>query len=300
MLTVQFSPCRLMEYSDPHQFEQRVVKWLLLREAENAVLLGTMHDILRSFGTGGPRARLFALEDDGAVTGAAVLGVDGTLFLTWMTQPMLRVLADGLAQRRCQMASVYGPAHDSWRFAQIWARMTGREWHMGPEERIYQLMSLKHSTHASGRLELAASAHRDLVLPWMESFIRDTGYPDPRADFLADVLIRQRQLYVWMDPQPVSMAAWVMPTQHGACINFVFTPPELRGRGYGKSVVSALAQQMLGSGLEFCFIFTGTSDRLTNSLYQAIGARTICEFMRCAITAPVPQQSFLASPALAL
>ena len=116
MLTVQFSPCRLVEYNDPQSFERRVVKWLLLREAENAILLGSMRDILGGFGNRGPHARLFALEDDGAVTGAAVFWVDGTLMLTWMTQPMLRVLAEGLEQRHCAISNIYGPAHDSWRW----------------------------------------------------------------------------------------------------------------------------------------------------------------------------------------
>ena len=103
----------------------------------------------------------------------------------------------------------------------------------------------------SGHLEPATTAHRDLVAAWIQGFIRDTDYAERRVDFMTDVLLRQRHLYFWMDPHPVAMAAWVMPTPHGACINFVYAPPELRGRGYGKSVVRALARQMLDSGLEF-------------------------------------------------
>ena len=92
---------------------------------------------------------------------------------------------------------------------------------------------------------------------------------------------------MWMEPQPVAMAAWVMPTLHGACMNFVYTPPELRRRGHGKAVVSALARHMFDSGLEFCFIYAGTTDALLNSFYMKIGARTLCEFMRCAILPPL-------------
>jgi predicted GNAT family acetyltransferase len=138
-------------------------------------------------------------------------------------------------------------------------------------------------------LEPATPAHQALALSWMENFIRETDYADHRPALLVETLIKQQQLFFWVDPGPVSMAAWVMPTLHGACMNFVYTPPELRGRGHGKAVVSALARHMFDSGLQFCFIYAGTNDTASNFLYQKIGARTLCEFMRCAVLPPLLQ-----------
>jgi len=290
MYTVQFSPFHFVEHADAREFDRRVGKWLFLREAENSYILGNLRDILAGrCDAGGAHPRLFSLEDDGAVAAAAVLFSDGMLVFTWATLPMLRVLAQGLAVARCQIKTIFAPAHLSGPFASIWAELTGQRWAMGPEERVYQLARLRCDPPPTGRLELAAPAHQLLVLPWMENFIRETDYVDRRAAPLVETLIRQQQLYLWLDPQPVSMAAWVMPTLHAACINFVYTPPELRGRGHGKAVVSALARHMLDSGLQFCFIYTGTSDLLSNSLYQKVGARTLCEFMRCAILPPLRQ-----------
>ncbi len=300
MYTVRFSPYHFVEYADPRQFDQRVGKWLLLREAENAFLLGQMHDILavRRHAIGAA-PRLFSLEEDGAITAAAVLFPDGNLVLTWTTAALLGVLAQGLTGARCQISAVYAPAHISWPFAKLWAEQTGQRWQMGAEERVYQLARLRCPAPASGHLEAAAPAHRLLVRPWIADFVRETGFPDARDAYLTDTLIAQRQLFLWMDPQPVSMAAWTMPTQHGACINFVYTPPELRGRGHGKAVVAALARHIIDSGLQFCFIFTGTVDHPSNSLYQAIGARTLCEFMRCAILPAVRPQAPIAESASA-
>jgi len=86
----------------------------------------------------------------------------------------------------------------------------------------------------------------------------------------------------------VSMAGWVCPTANGASISFVYTPPELRGRGYGKAVTAALAGQMLAGGLKFISIRADTDDAQTNAMYQGIGAQTVGEFMRCTIGPPVP------------
>jgi predicted GNAT family acetyltransferase len=125
-----------------------------------------------------------------------------------------------------------------------------------------------------------------LVRQWVQGFMEEAEFETGghNADDLTTALLTQRTLYLWKSPQPVSMAAWVSPTPNGASINFVYTPPEFRGQGYGKAISSALAGQMLASGLKYCFILTDVHDERTNALYQAIGARTLCEFLRCTIT----------------
>ena len=42
--------------------------------------------------------------------------------------------------------------------------------------------------------------------------------------------IDQAVLWVWEDGEAVSMAAAVSPTPHGVRVNFVYSPPERRGR----------------------------------------------------------------------
>jgi predicted GNAT family acetyltransferase len=109
-------------------------------------------------------------------------------------------------------------------------------------------------------------------------------------------LVSTRRLYVWKDPQPVAMAAWVCPTPHGGCINFVYTPPEFRGKGHGTAVVAALARHLFANGTRFCFILTDPADHRTNHIYQKVGARTLCELARCTIgRAKTPAASRMAA-----
>jgi predicted GNAT family acetyltransferase len=124
-----------------------------------------------------------------------------------------------------------------------------------------------------------------MVKEWVAEFVEDANFELGRRslDDVVDALVAPRLLYLWKSPDPVSMAAWVAPTQHGASINFVYTPPEFRGQGYGKAVSAALGAQMLASGLKFCFILTDIGDQRSNAVYQSIGARTLCEFLRCTI-----------------
>ena len=73
--------------------------------------------------------------------------------------------------------------------------------------------------------------------------------PEPvdSARVVADAVGRGR-LHVWENGEPVSMAAWTGKTPNGVRINFVYTPRELRGKGYGTACVSALTKQQLAAG----------------------------------------------------
>jgi predicted GNAT family acetyltransferase len=70
----------------------------------------------------------------------------------------------------------------------------------------------------------------------------------------------------------------------------------LRGKGHGTAVVAALARHLFANGTRFCFILTDPADQRTNHIYQKVGARTLCELLRCSI---LPGQSESRQPALA-
>ena len=133
---------------------------------------------------------------------------------------------------------------------------------LGRAERVYQLARNYFALPGEGHLEVAVPADRPFVREWVESFIEEVSFEmeNRTVDGVVEALIGPRLLYLWKSPQPVSMAAWVAPTPHGAAINFVYTPPEFRGQGYGKAVSDALGSQMLASGLRSCFILTNVHD----------------------------------------
>ena len=64
-------------------------------------------------------------------------------------------------------------------------------------------------------------------------------------------------------------------TPRGVRVNMVYTPPELRRRGYASACVAALSQRMLDSGKKFCFLYTDLSNPTSNKIYQEIGYRPV-------------------------
>ena len=74
----------------------------------------------------------------------------------------------------------------------------------------------------------------------------------------------------------VRVRRWV--TYHGVSLNLVYTPPELRRRGYGTACVAAFSQHLLDAGATFCALFADLSNPASNGLYLKIGYRGIGDF----------------------
>ena len=67
------------------------------------------------------------------------------------------------------------------------------------------------------------------------------------------------------------------PTSHGIAVSLVYTPRELRNCGYASACVAALSQQLLDAGWEFCTLYTDLANSTSNSIYQRIGYRPVCD-----------------------
>jgi GNAT superfamily N-acetyltransferase len=283
MYFVQFNAPRVMSFTDPKAFDQRARKWLSIREGENNYFLGLLPEVINR----GPKPGLnfFTVEEENMILAAGVCLPRRALCMSWATHEVIDTVVDFMCDAKWQIQHIHGPGHVAGYLGRLYAQRTGQRAELGRAERVYQLARNYYALPSQGHLEVATPDDRPLVREWVQGFIEEAAFEmeGRTLDSVVDALIGPRIVYLWKCPKPVSMAAWVAPTPHGASINFVYTPPECRGQGYGKAVSAALGSQMLASGLRYCFILTDVNDARTNALYQSIGARTLCEFMRCSI-----------------
>ena len=121
-----------------------------------------------------------------------------------------------------------------------------------------------------------------LLATWTEVFVSEARIPEPvDASRIVAGRDHARRLHVWEDGGPVSMAAWTGKTPNGVRINFVYTPRELRGKGYGTACVKALTKQQLEQGNAFCWLYTDLSSdasRISSSASATGRCRTSSEY----------------------
>jgi len=128
----------------------------------------------------------------------------------------------------------------------------------------------------------ASADDRTIVRDWVRAFHEEAIGDAPAQDYdaMADRLIRGlgRTAYLWVDDgRPVSLAGAGGLTPNGIRIGPVYTPPELRGRGYASNVVAALSQHQLDRGRTFVFLFTDLANPTANKIYQDIGYEPVID-----------------------
>ena len=85
-------------------------------------------------------------------------------------------------------------------------------------------------------------------------------------------------MWLWEDGgRPVSVSGYGGATPNGIRIGPVYTPPELRGRGYATTLVSEQSRWLLSTGRTLCFLYTDLDNPTSNALYRRIGYRMVAE-----------------------
>lgn len=148
--------------------------------------------------------------------------------------------------------------------------------------RLYRLDKVLQQPQPPGRLRKAEEADTELIATWCEAFMREAMPRDPlrSAAAFARQKIADHELFLWDNGEPVSMAARARPTRHSCTVNFVYTPPEQRARGYAMACTAALSQYLINSGYTFCTLFTDLDNPTSNSIYQRIGYQAVCDFTK--------------------
>jgi len=84
--------------------------------------------------------------------------------------------------------------------------------------------------------------------------------------------------FIWEDGLPVSQAVYGRETPDGAVINWVYTPPLYRGRGYATSVVAQVVKSIFKQGKSYCCLFADTQNKTSCAVYRKLGFYDVCEF----------------------
>lgn len=166
-------------------------------------------------------------------------------------------------------------------FARIWTETTGQPFKPGMDQRIYELREVFPPENVPGHLRSARDDELDLLTEWVYWFNDDCHLPALTKDEARETAIRlvtNGNLFLWeVDGRPVSMSGRGRSSTHGITVNMVYTPPELRGRGYASACVAALSQQLLDNGWQFCALYTDLANPTSNDIYQRIGYRPVCD-----------------------
>ena len=268
---------------DPKQFEDEAGAFLAAREAQNNLILGLITG-LKAGRRFGPEPPLFFVVREGSrVIGAAIRTPPFNLLLSAGTpEHALGSVLGALEENTLDLPGVGGPKALAERAAADWSARRGVSCRLVMAQRIYQLSTVTAPRPVSGRMRVATDSDLDIIATWFEAFVREAM---PSRDHAGHSTSRQTAEYwigggglrVWDDDGLVSMAGAGGATPNGIRVSAVYTPPEMRRRGYASALVAALSQEQLDRGKRFCFLYTDVANPTSNKIYQDIGYRAVSE-----------------------
>jgi predicted GNAT family acetyltransferase len=275
-------PLELVRARDPDEFTRLAFDFLVAREAEHNLLFGIVAGVRA--GEYQEPAYFAVVRDHDRVVAAALRTPPLNFILSEIDDGgAIPLLVDEAATLWPDLPGVIGPKALAARFAQLWEQRTGRVANIHTAERAFRLTTVVTPRPVAGRIRLADSEDRARIVDWLVAFgqealreTRDRSQVERNADRLI-AGIGGRTVYLWDAGGPVSMTVSAAVTPHGSRIGGVYTPPELRGRGYASALVAAVSQAQLDAGRAFCFLFTDLANPTSNKIYRHIGYEAVCD-----------------------
>jgi GNAT superfamily N-acetyltransferase len=129
-----------------------------------------------------------------------------------------------------------------------------------------------------GAVQVVGSADIEVFAAWLIAFSKEAVPHDalPSRDALERTAAAGNYRFWIVNDEPVAMAGIVRRTRHAAAIAGVYTPPALRGRGYGAAVTAAVVDAVFAEGRTAACLYSDLRNRASNRCYAKIGFRPVC------------------------
>jgi GNAT superfamily N-acetyltransferase len=179
---------------------------------------------------------------------------------------------------------VIGPKARVAQFANAWRAAAGATPRLEISQRIFAADHVDEPRPTTGAMrDYEPVGDRELAIRWMDEFVAEAMPETPLirsrapSSSTAARRTRRRASSSGKTSVPSRWRVFGGRTPNGIRVGPVYTPPDLRGRGYASAVTAALTQRLLDSGRRFCFLYTDLANPTSNSIYQRIGYHAVAD-----------------------
>ena len=270
----------IQSFKSPGSFLDHAAPYLETEEAVNNLFLGSLIRLAADY----PQEKAFmATVRQGGAIDLAGLYFRINLILSHGRVTAIPALAEELLNGGWDIPGIVGPFDLVESFNSFWTESRECFPTLSVRQRLYQLTQVLRPSSVPGALRLIETSDIPLVAQWRQQFDKDARIPEGPKSLEEELKSAEKRVldgttYFWIrNGIPVCMTAQARPTSNGMAINSVFTPKEHRCHGYASALVAAVSQISLDSGKKFCTLYTDLSNPTSNSIYQKIGYKPVCD-----------------------
>ena len=190
------------------------------------------------------------------------------------------IFVDNIFEHYKSMPGVSGEKNIAEIFTKKWLKRSNCKILMEKSLKCYKLETINEYYIPIGIFRKAEIKDKNIIKEYTIDFNEEIGEPvidDENLDDNITENINNGSYYVWENDVIVSIAKKARPTKNGMAVHTVYTPKKYRRKGYGTSIVAELSKNIINSGKTFCTLFTDSENSISNSIYQKVGYKIICE-----------------------
>ncbi|MBB2184463.1 GNAT family N-acetyltransferase [Lachnospiraceae bacterium MD1] len=276
-------------YTDVHEFYHDTFDVLMCHEAQNLIPLGNIiigHEGKDKSEWRNPANWLMAtVSDTNGIQLTALMTPPHniTLYATGniIDVNAINCLIDGL--KEYEIPGVITEKTLAECFAREYTTRKGLTYKTTMDQRIYELKAVNPEVKQFGVVRLLEEKDIYFFPYWLEAFNAASIYGNTKMYIPQDgdayhYRLSTKKLYLLeVDGIPVSMAGYTREMQSAIGVAFVYTPPYFRGNGYATSCVAQISQMALDKGYTRCVLYTDLLNPTSNSIYQKIGYKPVCD-----------------------
>ena len=272
-------------YEFINEFYELVLKFLVNREAENSLLFSILNTIkINPSRYGEEKLILIIATEIEEIKLIALRTPPFNLALSYTDDiDSISALTKELLKRNMKLPGVIGFKAGAEEFGKLWCNSKNLQLRLLRNERIFMLQKVAKETLGKKQFIAGDKSNQNLILSWVEEFMLEVLPESNEANVkrTQNVImkeIKNDKIFLLIDEdEVVSMARKAGKTPNGNLVNFVYTPPHLRNRGYATECVAKLSQKLLEEGNNYCFLFTDLMNPTSNSIYQKIGYHPVID-----------------------
>jgi predicted GNAT family acetyltransferase len=222
---------------------------------------------------------VYSVKDGDKIIACALISSDEKpLMLTKMPPKALDLLIQDLVELHAKLAGVVGDESTCLYFKDQWVKINKLGFKLNTHLGVYECRKIIYPKTILGKLIIATSEHLEILRIFIPGFLKDFCPEEPELDFesmeaLINHHLKLSCLFLLQNSnnEIVSMVANIRSTSKTETIGFVYTPPSLRGLGYGSNVVALLSDKILREDKKVVNLFTDLTNSTSNSIYQKLG-----------------------------
>lgn len=224
----------------------------------------------------GPITDLLGISDEGMVMPHLTLIPDKDIMAALNERTVIGIIGEQTSCRRAQRA----------------LDLTDTDLHLDKDETLFAMyLSNLSSVNTDLSIRSFIEFPRDVLVGWMHDYLTETlGTPGDDAFPMAvqrfDDFAGKGSHVVLVDKDtPVAMTGFNAQVGQTVQIGGVYTPPELRGRGYARTAIALHLEQATKSGATRALLFA--DDPAAIKAYRAVGFTDIGQYTLCIFSKPM-------------